>query len=264
MGIITRIKNRLVSELLPPLPFESHQHISTRVFSQYDDPYQPSNYLVHLAADMMCDIENVKLEKLASRPQIESFMMLQWPGEHHKMLAALVRVLKPKRIIEIGTLNGWSALAMKEYLPADGRIDAFDIMDWQQFAKTAFQPADFADGRLVYHVEDLADPAVAARNHDLLAAADLVFLDGPHDGDTEYRMIENFRKVHFTNNPLFVFDDIKMHDMMKLWRELPLPKMDITSLGHYSGTGIAEWKWPDNIPPLSKSAPYKPMMRALK
>ena len=40
----------------------------------------------------------------------------------------------------------------------------------------------------------------------------------------------------------FLFDDIKMHTMLKFWRDLPLPKLDITSFGHWSGTGLAEWK----------------------
>ena len=246
MSFIKRANRRLRGELMPPLYVESDHYVTTRLFSQYDEPYQPSPYLLHLALDMAREVEHVRLEELATRPAIESRMLLQWPGEHYKMLAALVRTLKPKRIVEIGTLHGWSALSMKEYLPEDGRIDAFDILEWNKFTDSAFQQSDFADGRLVYHVEDLTDPAVVAHNHDTLANADLVFLDGPHDGDTEYRMIENFRKVKFVKNPVFVFDDIKMNDMLKFWRDLPLPKMDITSFGHYSGTGIAEWKWPEN------------------
>lgn len=254
MSLIKRVNQRLRGELMPPLHVTSHQHLTTRVFSQYDEPYQPSPYLIHLALDMAREVEAVRLEELASRPQIQANMLLQWPGEHYKMLAALVRVLKPRRIVEIGTLHGWSALAMKEYLPEDGRIDAFDILDWNKFSNSSFRPDDFADGRLVYHVDDLTDPTVVAKHHNLLANAELVFLDGPHDGDTECRMIENFRKVTFVRNPLFVFDDIKINEMLKFWRDLPLPKMDITSLGHYSGTGIAEWKWPAETGPRSAPA----------
>src|SRR5271154_191680 len=36
-----------------------------------------------------------------------------WPGEHYKLLAALVGVLTPKIVIEIGTATGMSALTMK-------------------------------------------------------------------------------------------------------------------------------------------------------
>jgi hypothetical protein len=35
-----------------------------------------------------------------------------------------------------------------------------------------------------------------------------------------------------------VFDDIRVLPMLQLWRDLPFPKLDATSLGHWSGTGL--------------------------
>lgn len=101
---------------------------------------------------------------------------------------------------------------------------------------------DFADGRLVQYVADLADPRIAAEHQELLASADMIFMDGPHDGLTEYKMLANIKQAGLRNDPILVFDDIKMVALLKFWRALPLAKMDINSFGHWSGTGIAEWK----------------------
>jgi hypothetical protein len=37
---------------------------------------------------------------------------------------------------------------------------------------------------------------------------------------------------------LVVFDDIKLMEMVQVWRDLPYPKLDATSFGHWSGTGF--------------------------
>jgi hypothetical protein len=35
-----------------------------------------------------------------------------------------------------------------------------------------------------------------------------------------------------------VVDDIRLLEMVQLWRDLPYDKIDATSLGHWSGTGL--------------------------
>jgi hypothetical protein len=37
-----------------------------------------------------------------------------------------------------------------------------------------------------------------------------------------------------------MFDDTRLWSMLRFWRQLPYPKMDLTSFGHWSGTGLVE------------------------
>jgi hypothetical protein len=37
---------------------------------------------------------------------------------------------------------------------------------------------------------------------------------------------------------LVVIDDIRVLTMVQLWRQLPNPRLDLTSFGHFSGTGL--------------------------
>jgi caffeoyl-CoA O-methyltransferase len=46
-----------------------------------------------------------------------------------RLLAALVAMLRPRSVLEIGTFTGYSALSMAETLPADGRIVTCDISE---------------------------------------------------------------------------------------------------------------------------------------
>jgi caffeoyl-CoA O-methyltransferase len=46
-----------------------------------------------------------------------------------RLLAALVAMLRPRSVLEIGTFTGYCALSMAEALPADGRIVSCDISE---------------------------------------------------------------------------------------------------------------------------------------
>jgi predicted O-methyltransferase YrrM len=210
------------------------------VFSADDEPYRPSPRILEMILESGRAAANISLADIRDSRRNAEFVDV-WPGEQYRLLAALAQTLEPKVVVEIGTYVGLSAVVMKRFLPADGRIVTYDIVDWQSLDSPCFVPEDFHDGRLEQRVDDLSDPARAAANRDVLEAANLLFIDGPHDGATEERIIANLRRLSLRNSPILVFDDIRLWDMLKFWRELALPKMDVTSFGHWSGTGIAEW-----------------------
>lgn len=49
-----------------------------------------------------------------------------------RLLRMLVRMIRPKNILEVGTFSGYSAIAMAEGLEEDGRIYTFEINDEQE------------------------------------------------------------------------------------------------------------------------------------
>ena len=51
----------------------------------------------------------------------------------------------------------------------------------------------------------------------------------------------DFDLVGVKKNTLLVFDDIRLWNMLEIWREIRHPKIDLTSLGHYTGTGLVDW-----------------------
>jgi hypothetical protein len=45
--------------------------------------------------------------------------------------------------------------------------------------------------------------------------------------------------------PIVIFDDIRLMSMVYIRRSIDKPKLDITSFGHWSGTGLVEWTRPN-------------------
>ena len=164
-----------------------------------------------------------------------------WPGEHYKLLAALVALLAPKTVIEIGTATGMSALAMKTALPEDGKIVTFDVVPWQGYPDGVLEDGDFADGRLEQRVDDLSTPAGWQANADLLQRAEFIFLDALHDGVQERNFLRGFDEVGLASGPIVMFDDIRLWRMLAFWQEIARPKLDLTSFGHWSGTGLVDY-----------------------
>ena len=57
--------------------------------------------------------------------------------------------------------------------------------------------------------------------------------------EEEAKLLSNFEN-NLKKGCYIVLDDIRVWTMIKTWREITLPKLDITSFGHWSGTGIVE------------------------
>ncbi len=200
---------------------------------------EPSERLLEVAMSAVSSARTVDLGWLCDRSR-DRFPDI-WPGEHYRLLAALVSVLGPKTIVEIGTATGMSALAMKSALPDDCEIVTFDLLPWRDHPGTLLRDDDFADGRLEQRLDDLSTPAGRRANADLLQRANLIFVDAKHDGHQEREFLRGFREVGLLNGPIVVFDDIRVWGMLAFWRDIDRPKLDLTSFGHWSGTGIVDY-----------------------
>jgi predicted O-methyltransferase YrrM len=165
----------------------------------------------------------------------------RWPGQHYKLLTALVELLGPRTVVEIGTATGMSALAMKAALPRDGKIVTFDPIPWQEYSRAVLRAEDFADGRLEQRLDDLSTQSGWSGNADLLQRAEFIFVDARHDGVQERDFLRGFDEVGLAGAPIVMFDDIRLWGMLSFWQEIARPKLDLTSFGHWSGTGLVDY-----------------------
>jgi predicted O-methyltransferase YrrM len=202
----------------------------------------PSERLLDLSAKLFESARHAPSPLLPDRPVPDSFDY--WPGEHYRLLYALAVVVKPRYVVEIGTLTGLSALSMLRGLDSDAHLVTIDILPWDSFPDTVLTAQDFADGRLRQLVGDLTKSEFLASNANLLAAADLIFIDGPKDGKFEPELYRVFEQVGLKEHCLLVYDDIRLWHMLKFWKSIQRPKMDFTSLGHWTGTGLVDWTIP--------------------
>jgi len=89
-----------------------------------------------------------------------------------RLLAMLCHMIQPKRILEIGTFTGYSALCMAEALPNDGILHTIECDDEaEEFILSNFEGSEHKD-KIVLHIGDGLEQI--AKIDELF---DLVFID---------------------------------------------------------------------------------------
>lgn len=90
-----------------------------------------------------------------------------------KLLEMLVRIMRPKRVLEIGTFTGYSALSIARGLDDDALLDTIEVDDeLEDIAASFFEKSEYGS-RIRQHIGSALD--VVPR---LGECYDMVFIDG--------------------------------------------------------------------------------------
>lgn len=90
-----------------------------------------------------------------------------------RLLKMLVQMIRPKRVLEVGTFSGYSAICMAEGLEPDAKLYTYEINDEQEdFTRPWIENSPVAD-RIDFRIGDAAQDAPR-----LGVMFDLVFIDG--------------------------------------------------------------------------------------
>ena len=119
-----------------------------------------------------------------------------------KFLEMLVRMLRPKRILEIGTFTGYSALSMAAGLEEGALIDTCEVDDeLEMIAADFFERSGYGD-KIRQHIGSALEIAPT-----LGEEYDLVFIDGDKREYTAYyEMLFEHKLVH--SNSFILADNI--------------------------------------------------------
>jgi predicted O-methyltransferase YrrM len=162
-----------------------------------------------------------------------------YPGEPYRFLKSLVAVELPKLVVEIGTFTGMGCVSLLQG-DEETQVHTFDVVPWHKLP-SHLTPTDFEHGQVTQHLADLSSPDVFESYRALLEEADVIFLDGPKDNVFEYKFLDLLLKdPKPKEGKLLIMDDIRFVNMIPLWRSITLPKLDISSFGHWSGFGMVD------------------------
>ena len=235
-----RVLRKILRTIGPPVKVRHSEY--SILLSPDDDKSRPSEYLMRLALDAIQAARKLDLVDISKRlNQSPNYSVDLWPGGHYRLLAGLMLTIKPKQVIEIGTGTGMSCLSMKKFLPKGSTIATFDLIGWKDYPGTYLDEEDFNDRKLVQYTDDLRDAKIMYRHRSILERSELIFIDAAKDGTMEQTLMDNLSNISFKQKVLLVFDDTRLWNMLKIWRNIQRPKMDMTSFGSWTGTGFVEW-----------------------
>ena len=164
-----------------------------------------------------------------------------FPGEPYRIFSGIFNTIKPKSLIDIGTHTGMSSRVMLDYTDQSTKIKTFDLIKWNKFKDTHISIEDFKERNFSQDLVDLSSKLIFDKYLNNFNEAEIIYADGPKDGKFEYELCKHLSNSKLQNKTRYlILDDIKFINMVKLWRYIESPKMDITSFGHSTGTGIVD------------------------
>jgi hypothetical protein len=166
--------------------------------------------------------------------------------EHYKLLAYLAEQVQGRDIFDIGTHRGASALALSSN-PAN-HIYSFDIQHLYPLPKAS---------NVTWSLDNLMTAEGRAPWEEKLLGSAFIFLDiDPHDGVLEYEFYTWLKEKDYKG--FVICDDIWYFKGMRdaFWYRIPAAeKVDVTDLGHWSGTGIVRFHASEQWPASASSTP---------
>lgn len=208
------------------------------LISTDDDPATADDVLLDLSLKAIELARHINLDDIVGRGKPICQFVGLWPGAHYRLLSAMVKILNPKMVVEIGTATGASALAMLKFMASDSHLYTFDLVPWRESPGHILTDEDFRDGRLVQVIDDLTVRDGLMRHVEVVRSAQLIFMDAAKDGLMEDRFLGLLGEVQFTGRAIVILDDIRLYNMLATWRRIASPKIDLTSFGHFTGTGV--------------------------
>lgn len=164
--------------------------------------------------------------------------------EHYLFLAAFGMQFKNSKIIELGTHNGRSTIALNYgnlINNTNNSIYTYDIFNF-------LLPNIFNNTTIKFRLENLFDPTIREINKEHILSSDVIFIDvDPHEGIVEYDMYLWLKQNNYKG--FILLDDIHLgpghlgvtsgNSMQQFWDKIDDQyKIDLTKVGHYSGTGL--------------------------
>jgi predicted O-methyltransferase YrrM len=155
-------------------------------------------------------------------------------SRYYRYLPAVVDILKPKQVVELGSAGGASTLMMLSYLPNDSKMYACSVPE--------------PEGEFRFIDERKYPNLTLVRGNDLyltvwpeecdLRKTDLWFIDTEHS----YQQLSNEMRLYqpyFKPGAIAFLDDIRLNEgMARAWNEIKYPKLSLPDWHSYSGAGF--------------------------
>lgn len=148
------------------------------------------------------------------------YFHLESGKEHYRLLIYISTLYNNEVIFDVGTNKCMSALALS--YNKSNKIKSFDIVKL------------LPENPLVDNIEYIIGDSTKDTD---LTNCPIIFLDVDHDGLYENIFYGYLKSINWKG--ILILDDIHLNQPMKeFWNKISEEKYDITSIGHWSGTGL--------------------------
>lgn len=170
-------------------------------------------------------VNSVNLSSLSNYLANEEYRgyFLKEKGENYKLIYHIVSQFNGELLFDIGTNRGSSSIAMSSN--PNNRVISYDIVNILQL--------NHRPNNVEYRIDDFTKDQYVKE----VLSSPFIMLDTDHDGPFEYKTYNHLNNIGWKG--YLLLDDIYLNEEMKgFWNHIDRPKMDLTDIAHWSGTGL--------------------------
>ncbi len=169
------------------------------------------------------DIFDMSLHTLIDNEEYQDYFKRKSSEEHYRLLTYLSRYFNNSTFVDVGTLKGSSALALSTN--ETNKVYSFNLFDELQLKE---RPKN---------IEFIVDNVINGKYDNILLESKIILLDTFHNGDFELEFLNHLKNINYKG--VLLLDDIFLNDdMITFWNNINEDKLNITNIGHSSGTGV--------------------------
>jgi len=170
----------------------------------------------------------VRLQEYTVKYNLNTSKLNKNKINEYKLYAYLSNLFNDILIIDVGTFVGNSALAFANN--ERNRVITFDINDHIKNKDHKI----YSKNNIQFKLDNFM------KYEDLIKTSSMMLIDiSPHNGINEQEILDFLAEVEYKG--LLIFDDIAyFKGMISFWNNIKFKKYNISSVGHWSGTGIVD------------------------
>jgi predicted O-methyltransferase YrrM len=208
---------------------ESQKPIVTNIeTTKFEFDYPITNKTI---VETLLSLTNSELDKidlshnddvLSKMSTFATLFKLDSGREHYRLLSYIGYLFNKEILIDIGTNNGCSALALAQN--ESNSVISYDIIKFEETKLINKENIEFK-------IENILN------NLSVINRTRFIFLDANQDGVFEVTLVNKLIEKGYKG--ILIIDDINLNSEMKdFWKNINLEKHDLTKLGHDTGTGL--------------------------
>jgi hypothetical protein len=165
----------------------------------------------------------MELYSVINNTEYQNYFKEKSSKEHYRLLTYLSNQFDNQTFVDVGTLKGCSALALSHN--KTNKVFSFNLSNQLELNSN------------LENVEFIIDNVINGKYDEVLLNSKFILLDTYHDGTFELEFLNYLKKLNYDG--FLILDDIHLNKDMKLfWDNIEKDKLDITNIGHTTGTGV--------------------------